>query len=105
MNVSLIAFENQVIEELRDIVANDNVIDRAIDSLLYIMRRQIFLDGNKRTAVLFANHILIANGKGLIVIPADKVDVYKKLLVSYYETNNPKEIKKFLLDECYLKMN
>ena len=100
-----IPFENQVIEELRDIVANDNVIDRAIDSLLYIMRKQIFLDGNKRTAVLFANHILIANGKGLIVIPADKVDEYKKLLVSYYETNNPKEIKKFLLDKCYLKMN
>ena len=100
-----IPFENQVIEELRDIVANDNVIDRAIDSLLYIMRKQIFLDGNKRTAVLFANHILIANGKGLIVIPADKVDEYKKLLVSYYETNNPKEIKKFLLDKCYLEMN
>ena len=100
-----IPFENQVIEELRDIVANDNVIDRAIDSLLYIMRRQVFLDGNKRTAVLFANHILIANGKGLIVIPADKVDEYKKLLVSYYETNNPKEIKKFLLDKCYLEMN
>lgn len=100
-----IPFENQVIEELRDIVANDNVIDRAIGSLLYIMRKQIFLDGNKRTAVLFANHILIANGKGLIVIPADKVDEYKKLLVSYYETNNPKEIKKFLLDKCYIKMN
>ena len=100
-----IPFENKVIEELRDIVANDNVIDRAIDSLLYIMRKQIFLDGNKRTAVLFANHILIANGKGLIVIPADKVDEYKKLLVSYYETNNPKEIKKFLIDKCYLKIN
>ena len=100
-----IPFENQVIEELRDIVNSKDIIDRAIDSLLYIMRKQIFLDGNKRTAVLFANHILIANGKGLIVIPADKVDEYKKLLVSYYETNNPKEIKKFLLDKCYLKMN
>ena len=30
---------------------------------------------------------------------------YKKLLVSYYETNNPKEIKKFLIDKCYLKIN
>lgn len=100
-----IPFENQVIEELRDIVNSKDIIDRAIDSLLYIMRRQIFLDGNKRTAVLFANHILIANGKGLIVIPTDKVGEYKKLLVSYYETNNPKEIKKFLIDKCYLKIN
>ena len=99
-----IPFENQVIEELREIVNKDNVIDKAIDSLLYIMRRKIFLDGNKRTAVLFANHILIANGKGLIVIPAEKVNEYKKLLVNYYETNNSKEIKNFLLNTCYLKM-
>ena len=100
-----IPFENQVIEELKEITSNKNVIDRAINSLLYIMKKQIFLDGNKRTAVLFANHILIANGKGLIVIPAEKVSEYKKLLVNYYETDNTKEIKKFLLDKCYLKIN
>lgn len=100
-----IPFENQVIDELRDIFANENVIDRAINSLLYIMKKQIFLDGNKRTAVLFANHVLMSNGKGLIVIPAEKVNEYKKLLVEYYETDNSKEIKKFLLDKCYLKMN
>ena len=100
-----IPFENQVIEELREIVNNDNAIDKAINSLLYIMKKQIFLDGNKRTAVLFANHILIANGKGLIVIPAEKVNEYKKLLVEYYETDDSKEIKKFLLDKCYLIMN
>ena len=99
-----IPFESQVIEELKEIVENKNVIDRAINSLLYIMKKQIFLDGNKRTAVLFANHILIANGKGLIVIPAEKVNEYKKLLVNYYETDNTKEIKKFLLDKCYLKI-
>lgn len=99
-----IPFESQVIEELKGIVENKNVIDKAINSLLYIMKKQIFLDGNKRTAVLFANHILIANGKGLIVIPAEKVNEYKKLLVNYYETDNAKEIKKFLFDKCYLKI-
>ena len=100
-----IPFENQVIEELKEITSKNNAIDRAINSLLYIMKKQIFLDGNKRTAVLFANHILIANGKGLIVIPAEKVNEYKKLLVKYYETDNPKEIKSFLLEKCYLKIN
>ena len=100
-----IPFEDQVIEELREIVSDDNVIDRAINSLLYIMKKQIFLDGNKRTAVLFANHILMANGRGLIVIPAEKVDEYKRLLVEYYEKDNSKEIKNFLLEKCYLKIN
>ncbi len=37
-------------------------------------KKQLFLDGNKRTAVLFANHILISHGKGLIVIPSEKVE-------------------------------
>ena len=97
-------FEDQVKQELQDILDESNVIDRAIDSLLYIMRKQIFLDGNKRTAAIFANHILIKNGKGLIVIPATKVDEYKKILVEYYETNNKTNIKKFILDFCLLKI-
>ena len=78
--------------------------DRSIEALLYIMKKQIFLDGNKRTAVLFANHILIRNGKGLIVIPAELVNEYKKLLVQFYESNNKKEIKKFIKDNCYLPL-
>lgn len=99
-----IPFEDQVKQELQDILNQANIIDRAIDSLLYIMRKQIFLDGNKRTAVIFANHILIKNGKGLIVIPAEKVDEYKKLLVNYYETNDNTSIKKFIVDYCLLKI-
>ncbi len=102
--ISSIPFEDQVKQELQDILNQKDVIDRAIDSLLYVMRKQIFLDGNKRTAVIFANHILIRNGKGLIVIPAEKVDEYKKILVNYYETNNNTDIKKFISDYCLLKI-
>lgn len=32
------------------------------------MRRQIFIDGNKRVAMLFANKIMIENGWGIIMI-------------------------------------
>ena len=52
------------------------------------------LDGNKRTAVIFANHILIKEGGGLLVIPAERVDHYKKLLIHYYETGDKKR-------DCY----
>lgn len=37
------------------------------------MKKQLFLDGNKRTAVIFANHFLVSYGKGLIVVPAELV--------------------------------
>jgi len=99
-----IPFEDQVKQEIQNILNETDVIERAIDSLLYVMRKQIFLDGNKRTAVLFANHILIRNGRGLIVIPAEKVDEYKKLLVNFYETNNNSDIKKFIFEYCLLKI-
>ena len=79
-------------------------IDIAIELLLYVVRKQMFLDGNKRTSVIFANHYLISKGKGLIVIPVDLADYYKKLLIDYYETNNSKEITKFLKEQCYLNL-
>ena len=47
-----------------------------------------FLDRNKRTAVIFANHILIKSGYGLLVGPSEKVTEYKKLLIEYYESND-----------------
>lgn len=49
------------------------------------MKKQLFLDGNKRTTIIFANHYLIWHTLGILVVSADKVDEYKKVLVSYYE--------------------
>lgn len=70
--------ESAIKEQLEEILKIEDIVQRAIKSLLFIMRKQLFLDGNKRTAVLFANHILISHGKGLIVIPSEKVSEYKK---------------------------
>lgn len=83
--------------------SSKNIIDTAIDLLLYVTRKQMFIDGNKRTSVIFANHYLISKGKGLIVIPEDKTEKYKELLINFYETNNKKEISMFLKENCYNK--
>jgi prophage maintenance system killer protein len=68
------------------------------------MKNQLFIDGNKRSAVIFANHYLISKGLGLIVIPAELVEEYRKRLIDYYEGKNVKEIKDFLKNFCYIKM-
>ncbi len=95
--------ESVIKEELDDIFNGDlNEIDRAVELLLYVMRKQIFIDGNKRTAVIFANHYLISKGKGIIVIPAELADDYKKLLIVYYEGKDNTKIKEFLKKRCYL---
>ena len=64
----------------------------------------MFIDGNKRTSVIFANHYLISKGKGLIVIPVEMIDKYKKLLVEYYESNDDKAIFDFIKTGCYLSI-
>lgn len=97
--------ESVIKEELDDIFNSDlDDIDKAVELLLYVMRKQIFIDGNKRTAVIFANHYLISNGKGIIVIPAELADEYKNLLIGYYEGKDNKKIKDFLKKKCYLSI-
>ncbi len=97
-----IPIEEDIKNDIDKIVnSSKSSIDIAIDLLLYVVRSQMFIDGNKRTSVIFANHYLISKGKGLIVIPIDKINRYKKLLIEYYETNTKNKISKFIKDECY----
>ena len=72
---------------------------------MYCMRTQVFLDGNKRASVIFANHYMIARGLGLIVIPESYVTEFKKKLVKYYESENLVEISNFLKENCWRKFN
>ena len=97
--------ESIIKEELDDIF-NKKIsdIDKAIEILLYIMKKQIFIDGNKRTSIIFANHYLISKGKGIIVIPAELTDEYKDLLINYYEGKDKTKIKKFLKEKCFMKI-
>lgn len=83
--------------------SNSKPIDRAIEVCLYVMKSQIFIDGNKRAAIIFANHFMIQNGAGLLVVPESKVEEFKELLVSYYEGRKERAIKAFFKKECWRK--
>lgn len=97
-----IPVENVVKENIDGIVASGNKpIDIAIELCLYCMKTQIFIDGNKRASVLFANQYLIAHGQGFIVIPEKKVPEFKRLLVEYYEGADISIIGAFLKDKCW----
>ena len=79
-------------------------IDTAIELCLYTMKTQVFNDGNKRAAVIYANHYLIAHACGLLVIPEKEVPDFKRLLVAYYEDKDQGEIKTFLKEKCWKRM-
>lgn len=98
--------ESQVIESINEILKSDNeALDIAIELCMYCMRTQIFVDGNKRASVIFANHYMISHGLGLIVIPEKHVPEFKKKLVAFYESNDISEISDFLKENCWEKMN
>jgi prophage maintenance system killer protein len=89
-------------ENIEAIIQNDvEDVDIAIDLCLYCMKTQVFNDGNKRAAVIFANHFMIAKGKGLLVIPESYVPEFKRLLVAYYEDRDNGEIRKFMREKCW----
>lgn len=94
--------ETVVMENIQSIIETQgDAIDVAIELCLYCMKTQIFNDGNKRASVIFANHYLIANAGGLLVIPEANVPEFKKLLVRYYEGKDTGEIKEFLKLNCH----
>ena len=98
-----IPFENEVKQDIRDLLESKlDDIDKAIELCLYVVKTQIYNDGNKRTAVIYANHYLISKGQGLLVIDYSKVDEFKKNLVNYYEDKDLVSIKLFLRN-CWMR--
>lgn len=92
--------ETEVSKCIEELLKIENVTDRAITIMCYLMKTQFFSDGNKRTAMLFANKLMIENGKGIISVPVEEDANFGEKLTKYYETNNMDDLKKFIYDKC-----
>ena len=79
---------------------NDDKKEAALALMLYIMRSQLFFDGNKRTAMLIANKILIENGLGILAVRQENLNEFFTKLTKFYESGNNEEIKAFCKEEC-----
>ena len=100
-----IPVETIVRDRIQEIIISEKEkIDIAIELCMYSMKTQVFIDGNKRASVIFANHYLIAHGQGLLVIPEEYVPEFKKKLVQYYEGEDIRDISTFLKDKCWKKL-
>ena len=95
--------EFQIREALEDscrlINGKESVFEKALLALVLISYIQAFSDGNKRTARMTSNAILIANRYCPISFrTVDSVD-YKKAMLIFYEQNNISEFKKIFIDQ------
>jgi len=91
-----------IVKESIDAILQEEIspVEKAISLCLYCMKTQIFNDGNKRASVIFANHYLISQGGGMIIIPEKDVLEFKRLLVAYYEDRDSGEIMSFMKERC-----
>lgn len=97
-----IPVESIVRKKIQEILnSGKETIDIAIELCMYSMKTQIFIDGNKRASVIYANHYLISHGQGFLVIPEEHVPEFKKKLVSYYEGEDIRIISEFLKNKCW----
>ena len=92
--------ESQIKEEMAEIGQIENPTDQALTMMLYLVRKQMFLDGNKRTSMLAGNHVMISNGCGIISVPIELQPAFTGLLIRFYESNDMTEIKQFLYENC-----
>ena len=77
----------------------DNVFEKALLTLVLLSYIQAFVDGNKRTARITSNAILIANGYCPISFrTVDSID-YKKAMLMFYEQNNIAAFKKIFIEQ------
>ena len=95
--------EFQIREALEDtctlVNGKDNVFEKAILTLVLLSYIQAFVDGNKRTARISSNAILIANGYCPISFrTVDSID-YKKAMLMFYEQNNIAAFKKIFIEQ------
>jgi len=95
--------EFQIREALEDTIrlinGKSDVFEKALLALVLLSYIQAFTDGNKRTARIVSNGILIANGYCPISFrTVDSVD-YKKAMLMFYEQNNIAAFKRIFIDQ------
>jgi Fic family protein len=101
--------EFQIREALEDtcrlINSKENVFEKALLALVLLSYIQAFADGNKRTARITSNAILIANRYCPISFRSvDSVD-YKKAMLIFYEQNNISAFKNIFIDQFAFAVN
>lgn len=85
---------------LSSLEAIESPTERAIETMLRLMKSQLFWDGNKRTAMLAANKVMIENGCGIISVPNDKIQGFSEILCDYYTNDTLGQAKKYVYDYC-----
>lgn len=79
-----------------------NVYQGAATLLVKLIKVQPFYDGNKRSAFLIVNKLLIERAKGIISVSENQFEMFNTLLNAYYNNENKlNELVFYLVENCF----
>lgn len=98
---SAVPIESVVSATVEEIM-NSNMSDtyKALKYMYFAMRTKLFWDGNKRTAIVSANTIMVLNGIGVVNINEKQLEHWNSLLSKFYESNNDEKIIQWTYENC-----
>lgn len=95
-----------VLNELKGYQPVESKVRVCLNLFIFLMKRQYFIDANKRTAYLFVNSLLRDFGTGKILLLPDlkNYETFNALLKKYYEGSHVEGIKLInYLNRYYIK--
>ena len=95
-----------VLNELKGYQPVESKVHVCLNLFIFLMKRQYFIDSNKRTAYLFVNSLLRDFGTGKILLLPDlkNYETFNALLKKYYEGSHLEGIKLInYLNRYYIK--
>ena len=94
--------ENEVNNQYDEIMNQDiSETEKALRLFLFISKNQIFWDGNKRTALLSANKVMLQRGLGILSIPETEFEIFNELLSIFYNSRSSEDELR-LIEYMYL---
>lgn len=85
--------------------SKSNIFEKALLILMLLSYIQAFTDGNKRTARIVSNAILIANNYCPLSFRSVEALDYKKAMLIFYEQNNISAFKKIFIEQFAFAIN
>ena len=108
-NYTPLALESQLKEAMGATISllnsKDNVFEKALLLLGLFSYIQAFNDGNKRTARIVSNAILMSEGFCPLSFRTVKAVDYKMAMLLFYEQNNISELKKVFIEQYEYAVN
>ena len=78
----------------------ESAVERAVRLFLWGALNQFYWDGNKRTARIMANGVLLSAGIGVFNIHRRDILEFNTLMVDFYETQDANAVMPFLAGKC-----